>query len=92
MSDPRVEAVADRIEEILPGKLLLSFDRDFAIDMAQAAIEASDAWLKERGWKAVPIIPDGQMKAEGWDYFADAETCWERMIEASPPTPEDTDR
>ena len=50
----RVEAVADGIEEILPGKLLLSFDRDFAIDVAKAAIKANDAWLKEQGWEMAP--------------------------------------
>jgi len=55
-ADPtRVDAVASCLAKFEYGEEnVASSVRALWLERAQAAIEANDAWLAERGWKAVP--------------------------------------
>lgn len=83
----RVEAVTDALMEVD-----LALPAIHAMRLAEAAIEANDAWLKARGWKATPLEPTDEML----DAPNDPESKWPgiawSIMWGAAPTPEDTDR
>lgn len=80
-SDSRVDAVLDAIGDLVR-------DGRSAWEIAQAAIEANDAWLKEKGWKAVPRNMTDPMRSANYSGpITSWQASWDRV-----PSPEDFDQ
>ncbi|MGI9490652.1 MAG: hypothetical protein ACR2RF_33120 [Geminicoccaceae bacterium] len=101
MNETRRDAIAKALIEVMQRHPPLTFETEKGpalipnLEMLDAIIEANDAWLEEKGWKAAPREHPNTGNPLGGLHAAigvDQDLrVWKRLWDLAP-TPEDTDQ